>query len=217
MPKAERNKRYHIFLLLSLIPIFLWSLIKCFDLYTWVLESAPVIIGGVILISVYRKFRLTNLAYILIWLHAVILLIGAHYTYAKMPFFNWIADVFDLSRNHYDRLGHFVQGFTPAILAREILLRTSPLKQGKWLFVIVISICLAISAAYELLEWMVAVIAKTAAEAFLGTQGDNWDTQKDMAFCLLGAVVSLITLSKFHNKDLKNIKIKTTFCRENNI
>ena len=206
MLQTERNERYHIFLLLSLIPIFLWSLIKCFDLYTWVLEAAPVIIGGVILISVYRKFRLTNLAYILIWLHAVILLIGAHYTYARMPLFNWIADVFDLSRNHYDRLGHFFQGFTPAILAREILLRTSPLKQGKWLFVIVISICLAISAAYELLEWTVAVISKSAAEAFLGTQGDNWDTQKDMALCLLGAVASLITLSGFHNKGLKKIK-----------
>ena len=207
MSQTEKNKRYHILLLLTLIPVFLWSLIKCFDLYTWALEAAPVIIGCVILISVYRKFRLTNLVYILIWLHAVILLIGAHYTYARMPLFNWIADVFDLSRNHYDRLGHFIQGFIPAILAREILLRTSPLKQGKWLFVIVISICLAISAAYELLEWTVAVIAKTAAEAFLGTQGDNWDTQKDMALCLLGAVTSLITLSKFHNKDLKNIKI----------
>jgi putative membrane protein len=121
--------------------------------------------------------------------------------------FDYIAEVFDLSRNHYDRLGHFAQGFVPATISREILLRTSPLNKGKWLFVIVISICLAISACYELLEWTVAEISKTAAEAFLGTQGDVWDTQKDMAFCLAGAVSSLLFLGKLHDKSLKNIKI----------
>jgi len=143
--------------------------------------------------------------YTLIWIHAVVLLVGAHYTYAGVPLFDWIQDALDLSRNHYDRFGHFVQGFVPAIIAREVLIRTSPLKNSKWLPITVISMCLAFSAVYELLEWAVAVISGTAAEAFLGTQGDVWDTQKDMALCLVGSVVSLILLSRWHDKQLLKI------------
>lgn len=205
MDTNTKDKKLHIFLLVSLIPIFIWSLVDCYDFLTWVLEALPVIIGGAIVISVYRKFPLTGLVYILIWVYMIILLIGAHYTYARMPLFNWFRDVFELSRNHYDRLGHIAQGFVPAIIARELLLRKSTLQKGKWLFFIVVCICLAISAAYELLEWIVAVAAQDDAVAFLATQGDVWDTQKDMALCLGGAVIALLTLGKLHDKALEKL------------
>ena len=205
MDTTTKDKRLHIFLLVSLIPIFIWSLVDCFDFFTWVLEALPVIIGGAIVISVYRKFRLTGLVYVLIWVHMIILLVGAHYTYARMPLFDWFRDVFELSRNHYDRLGHVAQGFVPAIVARELLLRKSTLQKGKWLFFIVVCICLAISAAYELLEWIVAVAAQDDAVAFLATQGDVWDTQKDMALCLAGAVIAFLSLGKVHDKALKKL------------
>ena len=195
----------HVWLLLSLCLVFLWSLIDCFDFFTWVLEAMPVIIGVAILAAVYKKFRLTNLAYVLIWIHAIILLVGAHYTYARMPLFNWLKDALELSRNHYDRLGHVAQGFVPAIIAREVLLRKSPLQKGKWLFFIVICICLAISAFYELLEWLTAVTIADHAIAFLATQGDVWDTQKDMALCLIGALAAMLTLSRWHDRALQNL------------
>ena len=201
----NRSNRLSKFLLISLFVVFVWSLIKPVDLFTWVLEALPVIIAVPFLMITYKKFRLTDTSYILIWVHAIILLIGAHYTYAKVPAFNWIRDTFELSRNHYDRLGHFAQGFVPAILAREILLRTSTLQKGKWLFWIVVCITLAISASYELIEWIVAVVTGTAAEAFLGTQGDIWDTQKDMALAFFGAIVALLTLSRMHNKELEKV------------
>ena len=164
------------------------------------------IIGTAVILIAYRRFKLTTLTYILIWLHAIILLIGAHYTYARMPLFNWLAEVLDLSRNHYDRLGHVFQGFVPAMIARELLLRTSPLQKSKWLFFIVIGCCLGISAAYELLEWIVAVASGSASVAFLATQGDEWDTQKDMALCLAGAIMSLLTLSGSQDKALEKLK-----------
>ena len=200
MGHAAKELKLYIFLLLSLSIIFIWSFIDCFDLLTWFLEAFPVIAGVVVLILIRRRFSFTTLSLILIWLHAIVLLVGAHYTYARVPLFDWIRDFFELSRNHYDRLGHFAQGFVPAILAREILLRKSPLRKGGWLFFILISFCLALSAAYELLEWLAAVILEDASESFLGTQGDVWDTQKDMAWCLVGSLVSLLTLSKLHDK-----------------
>ncbi|MHC4738000.1 MAG: DUF2238 domain-containing protein [Planctomycetota bacterium] len=205
MDRASTDKKLHILLLASIIALFIWSLVDCFDLFTWVLEALPVIIGGIILISVYRKFRFTSLVYILIWFHMIILLIGAHYTYARMPLFNWIRDALELSRNHYDRLGHVAQGFVPAMIGRELLLRKSPLQKGKWLFFIVISICLAISGAYELLEWLVAALAQDNAISFLATQGDVWDTQKDMALCLAGAVIALLSLGKLHDRALERL------------
>ncbi len=205
MTSPARDKRLHIFLLTTLVMFFVWSLIGCFDFVTWILEAAPVVIGVAILLCVYRNFRLTNLAYLLIWLHAIVLLTGAHYTYSRMPLFEWIKEAFELSRNHYDRLGHFVQGFVPAIIAREVLLRKSPLQKGGWLFSIVLAFCLAISALYELFESLVVLISRDSTASFLATQGDIWDTQKDMALCLLGAVVSLFTLSRLHDKALKKI------------
>ena len=200
-----RYDRYPHMLWVLLIPVYLWSVVCPADWYTWALEMLPVVIGLCVLIPTYNRFRLTNMTYTLIWVHAVVLLVGAHYTYAGVPLFDWIQDVFDLSRNHYDRLGHFVQGFVPAIIAREVLIRTSPLKNSKWLPITVVSVCLSISAVYELLEWAVAVISGTAADAFLGTQGDVWDTQKDMALCLVGSVVSLMLLSRWHDKQLSKI------------
>lgn len=206
MNQSAKEIRLHIFLLAALVLIFIWSFIGCFDLLTWALEAFPAVIGLLLLILVYRRFRFTSLVYFLIWLHAIILLIGAHYTYARMPLFNWIRDAFHLTRNHYDRLGHIAQGFVPAMIARELLLRKSPLERGKWLFFIVVCICLAISAFYELLEWSAAVISAEASQAFLGLQGDNWDTQKDMALCLAGAVAALLLLAKSHDKKLEKLK-----------
>ena len=159
-----------------------------------------------ILAYTYRRFPLTDLTYVLIAVHAVILMVGGHYTYARVPLFDWIRDAFDLSRNHYDKVGHFAQGFVPAIIGREILLRKSPLQPGKWLAFIVVSICLAISAVYELIEWVVAELTASGAEDFLGTQGDVWDTQKDMAYCLAGVIIALILLSRFHDRQLGQIE-----------
>jgi len=158
-----------------------------------------------VIIVTYNQFRLTNLVYFLVLVHAIILIVGGHYTYAEMPIFNWLRDTFHLDRNYYDRLGHFAQGFIPAIIAREILLRKSGLNKGKLLSFITISICLAISASYELVEWGVAVATGSAADAFLGTQGDIWDTQWDMFMALWGAIISLVLMSHLHDKFLRKI------------
>jgi putative membrane protein len=174
---------------------------------TWWLEVMPVIMGIPILVATYRRFPLTPLSYVLIWIHAIILLIGGHYTYAEMPLFNWIRDAFHLSRNHYDRVGHLAQGFVPAILAREILLRTSPLRPGRWLFFLVCCVALAISALYELIEWWAALLTSPeTGTAFLGTQGDVWDTQWDMAFALLGSIVAQLLLARLHDAQLERVK-----------
>jgi putative membrane protein len=174
------------------------------DRYTWFLETAPVMIGIALLLPTYKAFPLTPMLYRLLAIHAVILIIGGFYTYAEVPLFNWLRDTYELSRNHYDRVGHFAQGFIPAILAREILLRRSPLQEGKWLFLIVTSICLAFSALYEMLEWWTALISEEAAEAFLGTQGDHWDTQWDMFLALIGALCSQLLLGPFHRRQLQS-------------
>jgi putative membrane protein len=197
--------RSHLVLLALFLIVLVWSGIGPHDRFTWYLEVAPAVVGGIVLIAVYNQFRFTTLSYGLICLHAIVLCVGGHYTYAEMPLFNWLRDTFELSRNHYDRLGHFVQGFVPAIIAREVLLRTSPLRQGKWLAFLVICVCLSISAFYELIEWWVAVATGTAAEAFLGTQGDVWDSQWDMSLALAGAVVSLFLLSRRHDRALQKL------------
>ncbi len=165
---------------------------------------------GILLLTIsFRRFPLTPLLYRLLALHALILMVGGYYTYAEVPLFNWIRDSFDLARNHYDRVGHLVQGFVPAILAREILLRRSPLKPGGWLFLIVTSICLAFSAFYEMIEWWTALISEEAADSFLGTQGDHWDTQWDMFLALIGAMLSQLLLGGVHNRELKNLLSKS--------
>lgn len=197
-----KDKTLHLFLINSILIILIWSGINPFDKFTWILEVLPAIIGGFVLIIIYSKFKFTNLVYILIWVHALILIVGGHYTYAQMPLFNVIRDIFNLNRNYYDRLGHFSQGFIPAIIAREILIRNNIVTKKKWLEFIIVCICLAISASYELIEFAVAKFTGTSAEAFLGTQGDIWDTQWDMLFALIGSIVAILTLSKYNNKQL---------------
>lgn len=185
--------------------VLIWSGIHPKDYPTWTLEVAPAVIALIVLIVTRQKFRLTGLAYRLILAHSVILMIGGHYTYAEVPLFDWLKDAFNLERNDYDKVGHFVQGFTPAIIAREILIRNHVLLNIKWLNFLVVSICLAISASYELIEWCVALLSKQAAEAFLGTQGDIWDTQSDMACALLGAVLALVLLSRVHDRHIRRL------------
>ena len=182
--------------------VFIWSAIRPHDYFTWFLETVPAMMGLVILAVTYRRFPLTPLLYTLICVHAIILCVGGHYTYAAVPLFNWLRDATHGVRNNYDKLGHFVQGFVPAILAREVLLRRTPLKRGGWLFYIVTSICLAFSAFYELFEWRMAVWQGPAANDFLGSQGDPWDTQSDMAMALIGAIVSQIVWRRLHDKQL---------------
>lgn len=203
--QSKNVETFHLGLLLIFFVILIWSVINSKDLFTWFLEVFPAIIGLVVISLTYNRFRLTTLVYFLILVHAVILLIGGHYTYAEMPIFNWLRDTFHLARNYYDRLGHFAQGFIPAMIVREILLRKSGLKRGKLLNIIIISFCLAISASYELIEWGVARVTGSAADAFLGTQGDVWDTQWDMFMALWGAVISVFSMSNLHDKFLNKI------------
>ena len=194
-----------ILLLAVLSAVLVWSGIHPRDTFTWFLEVLPALLGVGILAATYPRFRFSMLVYVLVSLHAIILMIGGHYTYAEMPAFNWLRDTFGLSRNYYDRVGHFAQGFVPAIIAREFLLRRSPLRRGKLLFFIVVSICLAASAAYEFFEWWVSLAVGSAADAFLGTQGDVWDTQWDMFMALAGAMIAMLSLSGIHDRFLRGM------------
>ncbi|PGZ93500.1 hypothetical protein COE51_23830 [Bacillus pseudomycoides] len=173
------------------------------DLFTWRLEVLPAIILVLILAATYHRFRFTTFTYVWIWLHMLILLIGGHYTYAEVPLFNWLRDTFHLERNYYDRVGHFAQGFVPALLTREVLIRVVEIQKRGWLSILVIAVCLAFSALYELLEFLVAKLTGTAAEAFLGTQGDSWDTQWDMTFALIGAILALVFLRNVQDRQMK--------------
>jgi len=178
-----------------------------YDWTTWLLEVLPVILGLGLLLYTRARFPLTRLVYRLLFLHALLLMVGGHYTYARVPLGFWIQDALGLARNHYDRLGHLAQGFVPALLAREILLRTSPLVPGRWTFVLVTSVCLAFSALYELLEWLAAVLGGGAADAFLGTQGDVWDTQWDMFLALVGAITAQLLLARLHDRQLAQLAL----------
>jgi putative membrane protein len=173
---------------------------------SWALEVGPGLVGVVIMIAVYRRFRMSDLVYVCAFLHILILIYGGYYTYALTPLGNWAKEAFHLSRNHYDRIGHFALGVFPALYAREILLRTSPLQRGKWLFFIVCSICLAFGAFWELLEWWTTLVAASdVGQAFLGSQGDIWDAQWDMLLALIGAVVSLVLLSRVHDRSMAHV------------
>ena len=199
------RRRERLFLLGVTAAIFAWSAIAPHDRTTWWLEVAPVLIAVPLLIATYRRFPLTGLLYWLIAIHAAILMVGGHYTYARVPAGFRVQELFELTRNHYDRLGHLAQGFVPAILAREILLRTSPLRPGRWLFVLVTCVCLAFSAFYEMIEWWAAAIGGAEAEAFLATQGDVWDTQWDMFLALLGALAAQLLLGRIHDRALERL------------
>jgi putative membrane protein len=206
MSEASR-RREPAALLAAVAVVLVWSGIGPTERGTWLLEVAPVLIGAPLLVATRARFPLSGLAYRLLAFHALVLLIGGHWTYARVPVGFWVQELFDLSRNPYDRLGHLVQGFVPAIVAREILLRTSPLRRGAWLFVLVTCVCLAISASYELLEWWVAVLVGAAADSFLGTQGDPWDTQWDMFLALCGALAAQTMLGRAHDRSLARLAL----------
>src|SRR6185369_9484502 len=194
--------RPQLFLLALTLAVFVWSGIHPHDRFTWVLEVFPAVIAGVVILATYRRFRLSNLLYVLIAIHAMILMLGGKYTYAQVPLGVWMEHWFGFTRNHYDRIGHFAQGFVPAIAAREVLIRLARYRRDGWLNVMVFAIAAAISALYELLEWAVAELTGTAAEAFLGTQGDVWDTQKDMAMACIGAICALVFLRRLHDRSM---------------
>lgn len=200
------SSKYPLVLLIIILAFWVWSGIAPHDTrLTWVLETFPVMIALPVMLLTYRKFPLTSLAYTLIAIHAMILMLGGHYSYAKVPLGFWMEDWFGWTRNNYDKIGHFMQGFVPAICVREIIVRTSPLKPGKWLGFIAIAVPLAFSALYEIIEWLASLSNPTDTEAFLGTQGYIWDTQTDMFWCLIGSVVAVILLTRMHDKYLSKI------------
>jgi putative membrane protein len=197
-------------LLAALAPVLAWSWVTPFDRLTWWMEAIPVLIGVPLLALTYRRFPLSGLLYGLLFLHACILLVGAHYSYARVPAFSMISEWLGHTRNNYDKVGHFAQGFVPAVLAREILLRGSPFRdapRSRWLPFLVVCVCLAFSAVYELFEWLSAIAMGSAATDFLGTQGDPWDTQTDMAMALVGAVAAMIVIPRWHDRSMARIGV----------
>lgn len=187
------------------LAVLAWSAVEPKDHFTWYLEVAPAVAGFVILAFTYQRFPLTPLSYVLVLIHCIILLVGGHFTYAEVPLFEWLRDAFDWQRNNYDKVGHFAQGFVPAILAREILIRNLVVNGRRWLIFLVICFCLALSAFYELLEWWVALVSGDSAEAFLGLQGYTWDTQSDMGYALVGAILALASLTRLHDRQLARL------------
>jgi len=199
-----RRREPAILLALTLVCLAI-SRIGAAEPGTWVLEVFPIFLAIPVLVATAKRFPLTPLAYRLLFLHALILMVGGHYTYAKVPLGFWVQDALHLGRNHYDRLGHFAQGFVPAIIAREVLLRRSPLERGKWLFFLVTCVCVATSASYELIEWLAALLGGSSADAFLGTQGDVWDTQWDMFMALVGAIAAQVLLARLHDRRIAGV------------
>jgi len=204
--RIDLPRRLGVALLAIFCIVLVWSAIRPHDYLTWLLEVFPALIGIAIVLATYRRFPLTPLLLILLCLHAIILMIGGHYTYAEVPLGFWMQRALGLVRNDYDRIGHFMQGFVPAIIAREILIRRDVVRGRRWLFFIVVSICLAISAMYELVEWTVAVIIGSQSDAFLGTQGDVWDTQKDMAMALVAAIIAQLSLGWWHDRQIEALR-----------
>lgn len=203
------NVRAHLFeagWLALIAAVLVWSWIGAYDPGVWLMEVLPVFIAVPVLAFTRKRFPLTSLVYTLILVHAIILMVGGHYTYARVPLGFWLQEWFDFSRNHYDRIGHLAQGFIPAMVAREILLRQTPLKPGGWLFFLVTSVCLAISAVYEFIEWWTALALGAGADEFLATQGDPFDTQADMLMATLGAMLAQVLLSRWHDRQLATLR-----------
>jgi len=198
--------RYETGLLALVVAVLIWSGVNPSDRFTWLMEVFPVLIAVPVLILTYRRFRFTPLVYTLIAIHACILMVGGKYTYAEVPLGFWMERAFGFARNHYDRIGHFAQGFVPAMVAREILTRQSPLRGSRWLPFLVVCFCLALSACYEFIEWWTALATGTAADAFLGTQGDPWDTQWDMFFAFAGSLTAQLTLSRYHDRQIAALR-----------
>jgi putative membrane protein len=197
--------RYLYSLLIVFGIVFTWSAIHPKEYFTWMLEVFPAVAGVIILIATYKKFRFTNLIYTQILVHSCILLVGGHYTYAEVPLFDWIRDFFHQSRNNYDKLGHFAQGFVPALITREIFIRKRVISKKGWRNFIIVSICMAISVAYEFLEWFVSIVTGASGDAFLGTQGYIWDTQSDMLHATIGAVAGLLIFSRYQDKQINKL------------
>jgi putative membrane protein len=191
-----KDKNTRVIQIIIFTAVMIWSVIKPYDMATWFMEALPALAAFAALAYTYKKFRFAEITYWFILVHCIILFIGAHYTYARVPLFDWFKDAFDLSRNNYDKLGHLAQGFIPAMVIREILIRTSPLRTGKWLFFIVSSIALAISASYEIIEWWTAIFYGDGSIEFLGLQGYIWDAQSDMFLALIGSIISQIIFMK---------------------
>ena len=200
------SKRYHVLLLILTLLFWIWSAIRPHDTYlTWFLETAPFMIALPILLLTYKRYPLTNLTYTIAAVHAMILMLGGHYSYARVPLGFWMENWFGWTRNNYDKIGHLIQGFGPAIYTREILWRTSPLRGSRWLSVISIAIPLALSALYEIFEWWASLTNPGDTEAFLGTQGYIYDTQSDLFLCLVGSIIALVLLTKLHNRHLNKM------------
>ncbi|WP_299121581.1 DUF2238 domain-containing protein [uncultured Winogradskyella sp.] len=195
-------------LLVLVLLLLIWSAINPYEYFTWFLEVLPAIIGIVILIATFHKFRFTNFVYVLVFIHCVILIIGGHYTYAEVPLFDWIQETFNQTRNNYDKVGHFAQGFVPAMITREILIRQNVVNKTSWLNFIVVCVAMAISVTYEFIEWAVSLGTGDGGDAFLGTQGYIWDTQSDMLYATIGAICALVFLSKSHNKQIEYLNFK---------
>lgn len=195
-----------IFLLIYFV-VFIWSSINPKDYFTWFLEVVPAIIALIILTFTYKNFKFTPLVYSLILIHSIILMVGGHYTYSEVPLFDFIKDVFNHDRNNYDKLGHFAQGFIPAMVAREIIIRKNIINIEAWRNFFIVCFCLGFSAFYELIEWWVAILSNDSANDFLGTQGYIWDTQSDMAWALFSSIIALILLRKYHDNQLKKFKL----------
>jgi putative membrane protein len=213
LPPRRPDRRLPLTLLLAGLALLVLSGVRPTDRFTWVLEVFPILIGVPILLATHRRFPLTPLLYVLIFLHAIILMVGGHYTYAEVPAGFWVRDWLGLQRNNYDRLGHFAQGFMPAILTREILLRVGPLRRGWLLFTLVTCVCVAFSAFFEMLEWWTALATGERAAAFLATQGDPWDTQWDMFLCLIGAVSTQLLLGRAHDRQMTGMRVQTIKAR----
>ena len=192
-------------LLVLILLLLIWSAINPHEYFTWFLEVLPAIIGVVILIATFNKFRFTNFVYVLIFIHCVILIIGGHYTYAEVPLFDWIQETFNQTRNNYDKVGHFAQGFVPAMITRELLIRKNVVNKTNWLKFIVVCIAMAISVTYEFIEWGVSLGTGEGGDAFLGTQGYIWDTQSDMLYATIGAILALIIFGKYHSSEIKKL------------
>jgi len=205
--KLTKKEKYRIALwLIVFFSVLLWSGINPHDYFTWILEVTPALIALVILAFTYKKFKFTPLVYWLILVHAIVLMVGGHYTYAEVPLFDWLKEVFGWGRNNYDKVGHFMQGFVPALVARELFIRLDIFKKKKWIPFVVVSLCLSMAAIYEFIEWWVSILTKSAGDAFLGTQGYIWDTQSDMFLCMIGAILAVTFLFKVHDHQIKKLK-----------
>ena len=208
-----KKEKYLLFLSIIFFMILIWSGIRPKDYFTWILEVAPGVAGFIVLCVTYKRFRFTDFIYTMILIHCCILFVGGHYTYAEVPLFHWIKEWVHGVRNNYDKVGHFAQGFFPALIARELLIRLKIVNSRAWTGMFVISIALAISALYELIEWWTALLTGESAEAFLGTQGYVWDTQSDMYWALIGSLVAIIFLSKYHDTKIRKTEEKPELTR----